>query len=85
MKDFFAPAGVACGLAAFALEVRLTAIGMIGVQPLFDGTSGEAEHLPAHSRFERFQIDLFQRLTSEEGLDVPQDLSRQQAVERGFF
>lgn len=85
VKDFLAPAGKPCCLAAFALAVRLTAIGMVGVQTLFDGTSGEAEHLPAHGRFERFQIDLFQSLTSEERLDVPQDLTGQQAVERGFF
>jgi hypothetical protein len=65
--------------------VSLGAIGVIGIQTLLNSLSGEAEHLPAHCRFQSFQIDLFESLASEQRVNVPQYLGRQQSVDCGFF
>ena len=85
LKGFSTPASVACHLAAIADPVRLFAVGVIRVEALFDSMGGQTEHLPPHCRFQRFQIEFFQTLAPEQCFNVPQDLSRQQAVERGFF
>jgi hypothetical protein len=85
LKDFATPASIACHLAAIADPVRLFPIGVIRVETLFDGMGGETKHLPPHCRFQCFQIEPFQTLAPEQRFDIPQNLSRQQAVERGFF
>ena len=85
LKHLCTPACKACALAAGAQLVLWIAIGEVGVEALLNSTSGKAEHLPADSGFQSFQIQLLQGLPSKQRFDIPKNLSRQQAVERGFF
>ena len=85
VEELCTPARIACLLATGTGPMSLAAIGVIGVQTLFDSVSGKAEHLPAHCRFQSFQVDLFESLASEQRFNVPQDVGRQQSVECGFF
>jgi hypothetical protein len=85
VEQLFTPADISCRLAALAHAVSLTTIGIIRVQALLDGTSSEAENLPSHGRFQSLQIQFLCGLATEQRLDVPQDFSRQEVVESGFF
>jgi hypothetical protein len=60
-------------------------VGAVGIQPLLDGAAGEMERLPPDGHLQRLKVQILQTLAAEQGFDLPQDLSGQQAVERGFF
>lgn len=85
VESFRAPAGVSGHLPARAFPMRFGPVGPVRIQALFHRPGGQAEHLSPHRRFECFQIQLGQILAAEQCLDVVQDLSREQTVERGFF
>ena len=58
---------------------------MVRVEALLYGNRRQTERLAPDSVFQRFQIEAGQMLASQQGLDVPQDLSGEEAVERSFF
>jgi hypothetical protein len=60
-------------------------IGVIGNEALLNRSAGQMERLPADRRFQLLQVEVFQALSAQQGLDVPQDLSGEPPVERGFF
>ena len=60
-------------------------IGVIGIEALLYRSAGQMERLPADRRFQGLQVEVLQALSAQQRLDVPQDLSGEQPVERGFF
>ena len=85
MKEFCAAADVACRLTTATGLLAFRAIGVIGIQTLFDGASRQTKHLPPHCRFQRLQVQGIDALPSKQGLNIEQDFSGQQVLECGFF
>ena len=65
--------------------MRVAPIGLIGIDPLLDGAARQLQSLAPNRRLQRFQVEFFEGLASQQRFDVPQDLSGEQAAERGFF
>ena len=65
--------------------VRLLAVAVIGVEALLDGKGGQAERLAPDRRFQSLQVEAVQALAAQQRFDIPEDLSGEQAGERGFF
>ena len=84
-KCLFVPARVTCPLPTRAANVRLGGIGMVCVEALLDRASGQSQGLPAHCGLQRFQVEFGETLPPQQGFDVPQKFSGEQAVERSFF
>ncbi len=81
----FAPPGITCRLPARTIPLGLLPIRMISIETLLDGVRRQPQRLPPSCRLQRFQIQIVQGLAPQQRLDIPQDLSGEQAVERGFF
>jgi hypothetical protein len=77
-----APPGVAAYPTAFEACLRWVLAGMIGIGPALHGPPNELQHSTT-SRGP--QIKFGHALPPQERIDIPQDLSGEQAFERGFF
>ena len=51
------------------------AVGMVGVETLFNGTRRQLERLTPNRRLQRFQIQMLQALAAQQRFNVPQNLS----------
>lgn len=85
LEGFGAPARTACRTTAGTRPLRWLAVAVVRVETLLDGDGGQSQRLMPDSVFQRFQIERVQMLASQQGLDVPQDLSGEKAVEQSFF
>jgi len=80
-----APPGIAGQLPAGAATMGGLPVGMVGVEALLHSPCCQAQSLPSHGRLQRLQIQILQALTAQERFNVPQHLSGEKTVERGFF
>jgi hypothetical protein len=85
LQRFFAPSGVTGQLPARTTSVTGIVIGVIGIEALLYRSAGQMERLPADRRFQGLQVEVLQSLSAQQRLDVPQNFSGEQSVERGFF
>ena len=69
--------GIAGFLPTTATSSRVTLIGGVGVESLLDRLTGQLQYLLSHGEFQRFQIQVFHRLTTEERLNLPNDVAGQ--------
>ena len=60
-------------------------IASIGVETLLDRGPRQLQDLLPHGEFQRFQIQVFHRLTAEERLNLLNDVGGQQIGEEVFF
>ena len=63
----------------------LLAVAVIGVEALLDGEGGQTERLAPDRRFQGLQVEAIQALAAQQRFDIPEDLSGEQAGERGSF
>jgi hypothetical protein len=56
---------------------RASFIGRVGIEALLDGRSGQSQNLLPHGEFQRFQIQVFHCLTTEERLNLLNDVGGQ--------
>jgi hypothetical protein len=49
---------------------RASLIGRVGIETLLDGRSGQSQNLLPHGEFQRFQIQVFHRLTTQKGFNL---------------
>jgi hypothetical protein len=49
---------------------RASLIGRVGIETLLDGRSGQSQNLLPHGEFQRFQIQVFHCLTTEQRLNL---------------
>lgn len=85
LKRLFAPSGVTGQLPALTTSVTGVGIGVIRIEALLYRAAGQMERLPADRRFQSLQVEVLQALSAQQRLDVPQDLSGEEPIERGFF
>jgi hypothetical protein len=57
----------------FPNSSRAPLIAGVRVETLLDRGSRQLQDLSPHGEFQRFQIQVFHRLTTEEGLNLPND------------
>ena len=55
------------------------------METLLDAVRRKPQGLSANGRFQGFQIQVLHTLAAQQCFHVPQDLSSEEAVERGFF
>ena len=81
-----APAsGPARFLPASTTSSRASLIAGVGVETLLDRGSRQLQDLLSHGEFQRFQIQVFHRLTTEERLNLRNDVGSQELGEEVFF
>lgn len=59
----------------------LLSIGTIRIETLLNCPPRQPQCLPANRRLQRFQIQIVQALAPQQGFNIPQDLSGEEAVE----
>jgi len=64
---------------------RASLIAGVGVETLLDRGSRQLQDLLPHRQLQCFQIQVFHRLTTEEGLNLGNDVGGQQIGEEIFF
>ena len=76
--DLLAPASdQARFLSAATTNSRASLIAGVGIETLLDRGSGQLQDALSHDEFQRFQIQLFHRLTTEERLNLLNDVGGQ--------
>ncbi len=75
----------ACFLPTTTTSSRTSLIAGVGVETLLDRGSRQLQDLLPHGQLQRFQIQVFQRLTTEECLNLLNDVGGQQIGEEVFF
>lgn len=81
LEGFGAPARTACRTTAGTRPLRWLTVAVVRVQALLDCDRGQSQRLAPDSVFQRFQVERVHMLASQQGLDIPQDLSGEKAVE----
>ena len=64
---------------------RASFIAGVGVESLLDRPSRQLQDLLPYGQLQRFQIQVFHRLTTEERLNFRNDLAGQEIGEKVFF
>jgi len=72
-------------LPASTTNSRASLIAGVGVETLLDRGSSQLQDLLSHGEFQRFQIQVFHRLTTEERLNLRNDVGSQELGEEVFF
>jgi hypothetical protein len=85
LELFRPPARVTGQLTAGATKMCLIAVGVIGIEPLLNGVRCQQQRLSPDGGFQGLQIQFPDALTSNQRLDIPQNLSGEKVAKRGFF
>lgn len=75
----------ACFLPTTTMSSRNSLIAGVGVETLLDRGSRPLQDLLPHGQLQRFQIQIFHGLTTEERLNLRNDVGGQQIGEEVFF
>ena len=67
------------------MSSRTSLIAGVGVETLLDRGSRQLQDLLPHGQLQRFQIQIFHCLTTEERLNLRNDVGGQQIGEEVFF
>ena len=76
-KPFRPASGIARFLPTTTTNSRTSLIAGVGIETLFDRGSGQLQNALSHDEFQRFQIQIFHRLTTEERLNLRNDVDGQ--------
>jgi hypothetical protein len=75
----------ACFLPTTTASSRTSLIAGVGVEKLLDRGSRQLQDLLPHGQLQRFQIQVFHRLATEECLNLLNDVGGKQIGEKVFF
>ena len=77
-EEVFGPAsGIARFLSTATANSRASLITGVSIETLLDRSSGQSQDALSHDELQRFQIQLFHRLTTEERLNLLNDVDGQ--------
>jgi hypothetical protein len=85
LKVFAAAPRVARLAPATARQPGTSAIGGVGIEPLFDGAGGQLQNLLPDGLLQRLQIQLINGLATQQQINLVDEVGRQQSGERSFF